>query len=414
MLLPSFTRSIALVLAVGVAAPVLAAVQPQKARGQSQAEVEPADDAMPRAQSTQEAGAVEEPAREPGISFDFGGRVQMDYTMFTDSEPFDGAFGGVENDGEFRRLRARASGHVGRFNYKAQLDFAGQEVNPKDLYVGLRGLPVKLRAGYQYEPWSLEQQTSSRYVTFMERSFAIAFSPDRNLGLRVIKDHDKAYWSVGVFRETSGWETRPGEHYNITSRAAYAPILSNDQRRLLHLGVSHTHKFVDGALSLTLRPDAHIAPPVVRLTVPASSADYVQLEASTNLGSLGVQSEYARGWIQSVERSDPSVWAAYAQASFFLTGEHRPYSSAVFGRVKPRRSLYDGGPGAIEIKARYSYADFSEATENGVSKASSFTTGVNWYWTSHLRTMAEFSRTSLPDAGVESTSIWKFRFMTDW
>jgi len=356
-----------------------------------------------------------EPFREPNASFDFGGRVQMDYTIFRESEPFDGTFGTVENSGEFRRLRARASGHVGRFDYKVQLDFAGQEVNPNDLYVGLRGLPVTVRAGYEYEPWSLEQQTSDRYMTFMERSLAVAFSPDRNLGLRVIKNYDdKTHWSVGVYRETIGWETKPGEHYNLTARATHAPIASADQRELLHFGVSYTHKFVDGAVTFRLRPDVHSAPPVVQLTVPASSADYLQFEASSNIGSLQLQAEYVHGWVQSVVRNDPKVWAVYGQTSFFLTGENRPYAGSVFGRVKPKRSLFDGGPGAIEIKARYSFADFSSATESGMGQLAAFTTGVNWYWTSHLRTVAEFSRSTIPDRDVSPTSIWNFRFMTDW
>ncbi len=404
------------VLLLSLMLPALVVAQPQQLIMDSkQAEKDVDTEATDSDETEQVSRAGNEPVRVANASFDFGGRVQMDYTMFSETEPFDGTFGTVENSGEFRRLRARANGHVGRFDYKAQLDFAGQEVNPKDLYIGLRGLPVTLRVGYQYEPWGLEQQTSSRYMTFMERSLAVAFSPDRNLGFRVIKNYsDKTHWSVGAFRETSGWETKTGEQYNLTARATHAPILSEDRRQLLHFGISYIHKFVDGAVTFRLRPDAHTAPAVVKLTVPASSADYVQFEASSNIGSLQLQAEYVHGWVQSVVRNDPKVWAVYGQASFFLTGENRPYSKSSFGRVKPKRSLFDGGPGAIEIKARYSFADFSSATETGTGQLAAFTTGVNWYWTSHLRTMAEFSRSNLPDHDVSATSIWNFRFMTDF
>ena len=350
----------------------------------------------------------------PDFSFDFGGRLQADYTFFSESEPFDGTFGAVENAGEIRRLRVRASGHLGRVEYKAQFDFAGYDVLPKDLYLGLRGLPVILRAGYQHEPWGLEQQTSSRYMTFMERSLAVAFSPDRSLGLRVTKIYgDRTHWSIGVFRETDGFRS-PQPNYNVTARATYAPILSEDRRRLLHLGVNYTHKFVDGELTFKLRPDAHTAPSVVHLDVPATSADYVQAEASANVGSLGLQTEFVHGWIRSAQRGNPKVWSGYVQASFFLTGETRSYAGSVFGRVKPKRSLFDGGLGAIEMKARYAYADFSAATESGTGQLWAFTTGLNWYWSSHIRVMAEFSRSGLPDREVSATSIWNFRFMTDW
>jgi phosphate-selective porin OprO/OprP len=400
-----------------IAALTLAALTSATLAAQTTTYVEP-EEAKPEAAAVA-AGSADEPqpevVSEPHASFDFGGRVQADYTFFSESEPFNGTFGTVENGGEFRRLRARANGHVGRIDYKAQLDFAGYEVNPKDLYVGLRGLPVTLRVGYQYEPWGLEQQTSSRYMTFMERSLAVSFSPARNLGVRVIKNYDdQAHWSVGVFRETDGWATTPGEHYNLTARATYAPILSADRRRLLHFGINYIHKFVDGDLTFSLRPDAHAAPSVVRLAVPATAADYVQGEVSGNIGSLGLQAEVVQGWIQSTVRNDPRVWSGYVQANFFLTGETRPYASSTFGRVKPMHSVFDGGTGAIELKARFAKADFAQATETGVGELVAFTTGLNWYLTSHLRVMAEFSRSDLPDANVDATSIWNFRFMTDF
>ena len=242
-----------IVVTLGVAWTSFATAQPRHVAARPQTIAAPSRVSRAALQETavdNETGVEKETASDPRATFTFGGRVQTDYTMFTESEPFEGVFGTVENGGEFRRLRVHGRGHLGRIEYKAQLDFAGQEVNPKDLYVGLRGLAVTVRAGYQYEPWSLEQQTSSRYMTFMERSLAVAFSPDRNLGLRVIKNYDdKAQWSVGVFRETGGWETKPGKHYNFTWRGTYAPVLSEDRRRLLHFGINYIHKFVDGELT---------------------------------------------------------------------------------------------------------------------------------------------------------------------
>ncbi len=418
-----------LAVAVLIAGPAAAQEPKPRAEAGADAKQSPADPPVDASESPVAPALVEsdqegagqtpevpaEPVSSPNASFDFGGRVQADYTFFTDTEPFDGTFGTVESGGEIRRLRARANGHVGRIEYKAQLDFAGYEVDPKDIYIGMLDLPVTARVGYQYEPWGLEQQTSSRYMTFMERSLAVSFSPDRNLGVRVIKNYNpKTHWSVGFFRETDGFKTTPGNNYNLTARASYAPVLSEDSRQLLHFGVSYIHKFVDGSVRFRLRPDAHLAPSPVRLEVPATSADYVQLEVSANIGSLGLQSEFVNGWIQSTERNDPHVWAGYLQANYFLTGETRPYSGARFGRLKPKRSVFDGGIGAIEIKARYALADFASATESGNGEMWAFTTGFNWYLTSHVRAMAEFTRSDLPDLNVQATSIWNFRIMADF
>jgi len=252
-------------------------------------------------------------------------------------------------------------------------------------------------------------------MPFMERSLAVSFSAARNLGVRAIKNYgDATHWSAGVYRETDGWATKPGNQYNATARFTHAPILSGDRRQLLHFGINYIHKFVDGELTFRLRPDAHAVPLVVRLSVPAESADYVQGEVSANIGSLGLQTELVHGWVQSIERDDPNIWSAYTQATFFLTGETRTYAKSTFGRVKPKRSVFDGGIGAIEIKARCAKADFSQATESGRGELWAFTTGVNWYLTSHLRGMAEFTRSGLLDANVDATSIWNFRIMTDF
>lgn len=344
-----------------------------------------------------------------------GGRVHLDTAFFADENAFGGRFGKLENTTEVRRGRLHLLGYMyGSVDYKFELDFAGGQAEVRDMYLGVRNLPMTLRLGHQKEPWSIEAQTSSRFITFMERSLAIVFSPDRNFGVRVEKvTGGRTSWSAGVFRETDGFAAAVGDNYNLSGRITHAPILQDDGRQLLHLGVAYTHKLVDGALTLDLRPDVHTAPKLVQLVVPATSADYLQGEVSANVGSLGLQGEYVQAWLKSVERNDPSLNGWYLQGSYFITGESRPYTGTLFGRLNPNHNFLDGGSGAWEIAARYARANLSEGTETGLGVLAAFTAGLNWYWNPNVRLMFNYTRADVTDLGTDPTSIYQWRVAFD-
>lgn len=344
-----------------------------------------------------------------------GGRVHLDTAFFADADAFGGLFGKLENTTELRRGRLHLLGQMyGSVDYKFELDFAGGQADIRDMYIGVRNLPMTLRLGHQKEPWSIEAQTSSRFITFMERSLASVFSPDRNFGVRLEKVTDgRTSWSAGVFRETDGFAGAVGDNYNLTGRVTHAPILESEGRNLLHLGVAYTHKLVDGALTLELRPDVHTAPKLVQLVVPATSADYLQGEVSTNIGSLGLQGEYVQAWVKSVQRNDPSLHGWYVQGSYLITGESRPYTGTLFNRLKTKHNFLDGGSGAWEIAARYARADLSEGTESGLGVLAAFTAGLNWYWNPNVRLMFNYTRADITDLGTDPTSIYQWRMAFD-
>jgi phosphate-selective porin OprO/OprP len=111
-------------------------------------------------------------------------------------------------------------------------------------------------------------------------------------------------------------------------------------------------------------------------------------------GPLSVQGEYFHNSINRKAATDLSVNGWYGQASYFLTGESRPYSakSGTFGRVKPNNpfSLKEGGLGAWELAARYSSIDLNDGTALQGGAVKDITLGVNWYLNSHTRLMANY------------------------
>ena len=99
-------------------------------------------------------------------------------------------------------------GHIDdNFSFKAQVDFASGEAEFRSVYGGVSGVPVlgNLRIGNQREPFGLERNTGTHYVTMMERASLSTLSAGRNTGIMF---HDapndgRMSWAVGLFRDTN-------------------------------------------------------------------------------------------------------------------------------------------------------------------------------------------------------------------
>jgi len=81
-----------------------------------------------------------------------GGRVQVDAAWYDeDNVNLDG-----ENGTEFRRARLFVEGTMyDVWNFKGQYDFAGNETEIKNAYIGYTGFkPVKLRIGQFKQPFA--------------------------------------------------------------------------------------------------------------------------------------------------------------------------------------------------------------------------------------------------------------------
>ena len=87
----------------------------------------------------------------------------------------------------------------------------------------------------------------------------------------------------------------------------------------------------------------------------------------------------------------------YVQASYFLTGEHRPYSrsNGAFGRINPinpvRKHGSQGicGGGAIELKALYSRVDLTDDGIEGGELVNG-ALGLNWYLVPNAKVMFDY------------------------
>lgn len=355
------------------------------------------------------------------FSIKLGGRVQIDWASISADDEVENALGeGFEGFGtEFRRARLFMSGMIYKVaEYKAQFDFAGDEVTAKDLYLGLIDIPFvdKIRIGHQKEPFSLEEQTSSKYITFLERGLPNVFSPGRNMGVQIMNSalDKKLFWGAGVF-----WDTEDGAEnfndfadYNITTRVTGTPWYKDDGRRLLHLGLGYSHLFRNNEKTefrFRQRPEVHLAQARTVDTGDIDdfdrfydSGDLIGVEAAVVFGSLSVQGEYIQAMVDGVNE-DYDFNGAYVYASYFLTGESRPYKGGSFSRVKPNNDFdLQGGLGAWEITARWSYLNLNDGGIYG-GEETNYTVGVNWYLNPALRVMVNYVYGNVEDREIYGT-----------
>ena len=328
----------------------------------------------------------------------FGGRIQSDWAMVDLNEPLENAIGGEGHGTELRRARLFFSGTVyDRVLFKANYEFANSgdgTTKLKDAYIGLKDLgPVgTLLIGHQKEPLSLEAMTSSKYITFMERSLTEVFAPGRNTGFAAFNNHldKRVYWHAGAFKDSndSAFGFEDDGKWNLTGRLVGVPLYEDEGEKVVHLGFAYSHQFRAGSdfiLQYRRRPESHLAPYLANTgstTIPTNDVNLINPEFAIVWGPASFQAEYTRSWVQGDDgMRDTTFWGAYAQLSYFLTGERRNYliGAGRYGRVKPHANFnpLQGDWGAFQLAARFSYLDLNDEFARG-GKMWDITAGINW------------------------------------
>jgi phosphate-selective porin OprO/OprP len=333
----------------------------------------------------------------------FGGRIMNDWAWIDEDSDFndDGSSADYDNDTQFRRARLYMAGTIyGNTAFKAQWDFEDGVADFKDMYIELKKVPClgNVRVGHFKEPYSLEELTSSKYITFMERSLPTTFAPEAD-----------------AFGESTS--LADDDYYNVTGRVTALPWYADDGANLLHVGLSYSHKFRDDdSFTEGTSPEAALVGTVADATVVDSDGiDLITPELALVLGPFSLQGEYTKAY---VEGSNIDWEGFYAQASYFLTGEHRKYkrTAGSFSRVSPRENFdMNGGKGAWEIAVRYSHIDFFDGGLDE-EKLSDITVGLNWHLNPNVRMMLNYVRGTLDQFGIEDSDgdILQTRLQVDF
>ncbi len=347
--------------------------------------------------------------RDGSVKLKIGGRIQNDWLSWIDDGDIAASSIGPQNDGtEFRRARMYISGEFYRnVFFKMQFDFEGGDAGFKDVYFGIKpGKGFKIKIGRFKEPFSLEELTSSKYITFMERSLPNVFAPSRNSGIAFSTGTlgGKATLSAGAFRETDDYGTSEPDAYAGTARATALAYYKNDGEKLVHMGISGSARKPSGQTAVfSSGPEIHMADDFVDTGDIASPKLWLAgFEGAVVYGPFSAQAEYILMNIESDTSGDPSFQGYYFTASYFLTGEHRKYkkSAGTFDKTKPNKIFgTSGGSGAWELTARYSALDLNDGPVTG-GELADVSAGIAWYLNPNAKVMLNYIYTDLDKIGT--------------
>ena len=349
-----------------------------------------------------------------------GGRSQVDAVAFSagpgpSRQPDEGGLDpGLADTVDLRRARLRIEGRMYElYDWACEYDFVNQinvnnAVYPTerdsgpltavtDLWIQVREIPYLgiVRVGNQKDPYGYEHLTSSRWLNFMERSFAQdAFEGPFNNGflpgIQIFNSNEEGNvgWQIGEFKNTSnpfGFSNSSGGSMTV-GRLVYLPVYEDEGRKLLHLAVSgrtmqprRQYTAFDpvtgepigpaiDAVRFRSRGSIRNGPPGPLNSIYADTgllqADWqnmIGLEFVGNNGPWSFQSEYFGSWLYNTRTTNAGPYltngyqpppgtnvgtvyyqAAYAEVLYFLTGESRTYSKLEyrFDRPVPHNNFY--------------------------------------------------------------------------
>lgn len=371
-----------------------------------------------------------------------GGHVQMDminWASATETIP-------AQNYFEFRRLRLLADGvGYGVYDFRLQMDIEPEGgdgvltpvVDVKDAYFTMNEVPFfnRIRIGNFFVPTSLEQVTNDTNNIFMERSIPTqgVFAADREVGIAMygVSDNQNFTWTFGTFldsiSESSKERIDDNQGQRLAGRLTWLPYYDepSNGRYLIHLGVNVlSTNDNDDSVRFRARPQIHEGPFLIDSgALAASRYNTGGIELATVCGPFSMQSEMFVSSVNFTNGTSSNLHGMYVYGSYFLTGENRIYDrfgqhGAQFSRNVPYSNFFwirgCSGPGAWELKSRWSYLDESQINKGIYND---FTAGLNWYWSDRTRIMFDwihpFTTADTP-FGTTSSNIIATRFDFNW
>jgi phosphate-selective porin OprO and OprP len=378
------------------------------------------------------------------------GFFQADAAWFAQDTGSTAEFGNIQDDRGFRRARLAAVGDVAKnVSYMIEMDFAFPgRPSFMDVWVDVHEVPLfgNVRIGQWRQPFGLDELTSVRELTFLERPTGFAFAPFRQTGIGFHNNNEDqtVTWAASVYGfPTDAFGDSLGDKGYGTAERITGLLLDDDcDHRVLHVGAGHVLTVPNNAGASYRNTPEYGGPfggPAGNVgDVPFfvntgvlnyDSANLLNAELAGVYQSFHWQSE-ARYAIVDIGGDTIALPSAYVQGAYLLTGEVRPYNrqAAVLGRIKPLRPWGDcGGCGAWELAARYSYINLNPAAPFSAGGAgllagqppggalNDVTLGLNWYLNANLKFQFNYIRAMLNVADMESsTDIVAFRTQLDF
>lgn len=412
-------------------------------------------------------GAPQFADEKSGFTFKVRGRIMLDAAYNSRPDNFN-ANRNLGFNARARRLRLGVEGTLpGEFGYKAEYDFANSTVGFGDVIFSYapKNAPITFQIGNQETLNGIEQMTSSRWSSFIERAqINDAFLNTRRLGLTlgVVSKDGLLRLAGGAFVAHSIDASLDNDGYILATRGTYSPFALNG---FLHLGFNAQYRNFqsndNGVASVSVGAPStnqvarYRARPFLQTTdvrfvdtgnFAAKSDLILGLEAYGVFKSLHIGGEaqiikvqsYRAGDISTgldafaggsvvTPTDDPTFFGGHFEIGYFLTGETRGYKNGLFDRTKVLNPFDKGGSGAFQLNGRVDYLDLdSSRLKNGVTnnfatgtttlaavnarlgrggKQTGYLAGLTWIPTDYVRFLLNYIHTEVEGGPLAATAV---------
>ncbi len=330
-------------------------------------------------------------------------RVMADAIFFEPDHP-------TENFFRIRRARLAFKATLYKmFEGKVEADFGRGGASLQDGYVNIKLMDqFQIKGGQYKEPFGMEENTSSRFVNFVERSMPTdVHTPGYDIGFMA---HGKVAGGIfsyylGIFNGNgSNTNGDNGDDKDVALRLIVNPFKGNDSMFLkgLHIGGAFTwgrpNESVDGD-----NYDTQFGTDYFEFDNVDNDEGVLRwgLEFAWMIGPFSMRAEWMQTIIEDlqygIKEEDFEIDGWYATLTYFITGE-----DATFGRPEVKSNFNpfaeEFGMGAFEVAARVSMVHtdvgiINDGFATGTDRATDLTLGVNWWMNSHVVLRANYIRT---------------------
>ena len=342
-----------------------------------------------------------------GYKLWFDIRAQADGAVFFGAPDYADAIG---NGTSIRRARFAVKGQIDEKWYgEFDMDLANGLAELKDAIIRYTGIPnLDLQVGNFKENFSIQRNTTSRYLQFMERPMVTsALSPSRHIGINAKYAKDWLWFSAGAFSQIiAGQEewTNVADNnkdfgrnsgYSLTTKLVIRPLYKLDNASL-HIGAAYSYRTTTTDLATgewgTYRASARNSTSINRKkyldTNNLPGFDHNNLwtvELAGHWKGLRYEAAYIGDNVHfkpdAVDPETKNFGGWYAQAGYLLFGGTQRYDSngGKYTKIKPVHKWGD-----LELCGRYETCNLNFGNVYG-GASEAYAVGLNWWVNNNVK-----------------------------
>ncbi len=332
-------------------------------------------------------------------------RVQADVATFFGAPAYADPIG---NGVSIRRARFAVKGQMDENWYgEFDMDLANGLVELKDAIVRFTGLPNwELQVGNFKENFSIQRNTTSRYLQFMERPMVCsALAPSRHFGFNAKYAKNWIWASAGIFGpEIAGSEewTNIADNnkdfgrnagMSLTGKLVFRPLYKLDNASL-HIGGAYSYRTTKVSLATgewgTYRASARNSTSINRKKYLDTNnlkgfthENLWTVELAGHWNGLRYEAAYIGDNVHFAETDPINLSGWYVQAGYLLFGGKQRYDAngGKYTKIKPGQKWGD-----IELCARYEFCDLNAPKANVFGgSAEAYAVGLNYWVTNNVK-----------------------------